>query len=85
MKGFHKVQVKLRDRPKIGFVTPWGKNQYRCLPFGLRNASAVFQRLMDIVLYEVLVYCHAYIDDVVVFSSSEEEDVLHLKRALQAI
>jgi len=85
VKGFHQVPVRVQDRPKTGFVTPWGKYQYRCMPFGLRNAPAVFQRLMDIVLYDVFVYCRAYIDDVVVFSSSWEEHVLHLKCTLQVI
>ena len=74
VKGFHQVPVKLRDRPKTGFVTPWGKYQYSCMPFGLRNAPAVFQRQMDIVLYDVFVYCRAF-DDIVVFSSSWEEHV----------
>ena len=76
VKVFHQVPVKLRDRPKTSFVTPWGKYQYRCMSFGLTYAPAVFLRLMDIVLYVFVYYC-AYIDNVVVFSSCREEHVLH--------
>ena len=49
------------------------------------NDPAEFRRLMNIALYNVLVYCRAYMDDDVVFSSSWEEHVLHLRSTLQAI
>ncbi|GJP57665.1 hypothetical protein CLOP_g15657 [Closterium sp. NIES-67] len=52
--------------------------------FGLRNASAVFQRVMDQVLKTVPAAA-CYIDDVVIFSRSEEEHAEHLKATLDAI
>ena len=51
----------------------------KCMPFGLCNASATFQRLMQNSLGELsLMYCSIYLDDVIVFSKIEEEDVQHL-------
>ena len=60
--------MKVEDKCKTAFVTPWGKYQYRYMPFGLRNAPAVFQHLMDVVLNNVLSCSHAYIDDIVIFA-----------------
>ena len=82
---FHQVPVKASDRPKTAFVTPWGKYQYGYMPSGLKNAPAVFQRLMDIVLSECLFCAHAYIDEVVVFSSSCVDHKEHLLCVLQAV
>ena len=42
------------------------------MPFGIHNAQAIFQWLNDVVLHDVLYCCRAYIDDIVVFSSSWE-------------
>ena len=58
--GFHQVPIKLEDKPKTAFVTQVP------VPFGLRNGPSVFQRLMDIVLHDVLYCSFAYIDDIVV-------------------
>ena len=85
MKGFHQVPVRLCDKPKTAFVTPWGKYQYRYMPFGLRNAPSTFQRLMDRVLHNVISFSKAYIDDIVVYSSFWEEHLSHLLYVLQAI
>lgn len=67
-KGFHQVTLRPKDSLKAAFCTPWGKFQYCFMPFGQCNAPATFQRLMDIVLHDIWVYCRAYIDDVVVYS-----------------
>lgn len=48
------------------------------MTFGLGNAAQTFQRFMDEVLCE-LDFCFAYIDDILVTSSSEEEHQRHLK------
>ena len=51
----------------------------KCMPFGLCNAPAMFQRLMQICLGELnLMYCLIYFDDMIVFSKTEEEHVQHL-------
>ena len=84
-KGFHQVPVRECDRIKTAFVTPWGKYQYRYMPFGLRNAPATFQRLMDVVLHDVWYCCQAYIDDIVVFSSSWEDHCSHLAVVLKKL
>ena len=48
-----------------------------CIPFGLCNASATFQRLMQNCLGELnFTYCLIYLDDMIVFSKTKEEHLL---------
>ena len=69
------------DREKTTFTTPWGSFMYEKMPFGLMNASATFQRAMDIAFVgekEKIVVI--YLDDIMVFSQSDEEHLKHLKQ-----
>ena len=45
--GFHQILLKEKDRPKTAFITPFGHYQFRVLPFGLTNAPATFQAVMN--------------------------------------
>ena len=84
-KGFHQVPMKQDDIEKTAFCTPWGKYEYLFMPFGLRNAPSTFQRLMDLVLNDMLDFSRAYIDDVVIFSNSWKEHLQHLKAVLERL
>lgn len=82
-KGYHQVNLREDDREKTAFVTPFGLFQFKRVPFGLRNAPAVFQRYMDSLLGG-LRYQNAlvYIDDILVYSDSEEEHVRAVEEIL---
>ena len=58
-------------------TTPFGLFEYLYMPFGLRNASATFQRFIDHVL-QGMSNGIAYVDDIIVFSNSPDEHVKHL-------
>lgn len=63
---YHKVSVKPEDRDKIAFIIPFGFYRFTRMPFGLRNAPATFQRLIDrfgVRLPDVTIL--AYLDDLV--------------------
>ena len=84
-KGFHQVPVNPKDMVKTAFVCPWGKSEYRRMPFGLRNAPAVFQLLMEKVLADHREYARTHIDDIFVFSKDWESHLHHTRKVLSAL
>ncbi len=84
-KGFHQVEVVEKYREKTCFICPFGKFQYRRMPFGLCNAPSVFQRLMDGVLVRCEDFAKVYIDDILVVSGSWEVHVRHLRRLFEVL
>ncbi|KAE8239128.1 hypothetical protein A4X06_0g8495, partial [Tilletia controversa] len=82
IRGYHQLPVRPSDRWKTAFTCHRGLFQYKTVPFGLRNAPAVFQRLMDRLL-GALRWQDAviYIDDIVVATTTMDEHV----RALDSI
>ena len=84
-KGFYQIEVEEESVAKTAFVTPFGKFEFKRMPFGLRNAPSIFQRTMEIVLRECYSWAAPYIDDIVVFSASGEEHGKHLRLVLEAL
>lgn len=75
--GFHQIEIDPKDIPKTAFNIDHGKFEFVRMPFGLKNAPATFQRLMDSVLRKHLgIRCFVYMDDIIIFSTSLKE---HLK------
>ncbi|GJP61828.1 hypothetical protein CLOP_g18952 [Closterium sp. NIES-67] len=83
-QGFNHIAINEGDKGTTAFHGADGLYEWNVMLFGLRNASAVFQRVMDQVLKTVPAAA-CYIDDVVIFSRSEEEHAEHLKATLDAI
>ena len=81
-KGFYQVELDEEAQAKTAFVSPAGKFQFTRMPFGLRNALAIFQRLIDVVLVEMEQYSVPYIDDILVFSESWEGHLQHIEGVL---
>lgn len=75
LKGYWQIPLTPRAAEISAFVTPDNLLQYTVMAFGLRNAPATFQRLMNSVLAGVS-NCEAYLDDVVIYSSTWDD---HLK------
>ncbi len=78
LKGYWQVPLTPRASEISAFVTPDFFGQYSVMAFGMRNAPATFQRLMRLVLQGVP-DCEAYLDDIVIFSSTWEEHMNSLK------
>ena len=69
-KGFHQVPMDKDSKEKTTITTPFGRFCYRKMHFGIRNAPAIFQNLMDSVLQDCRDFVSVYIDDIVIFSDS---------------
>eukprot|EP00731_Ephydatia_muelleri_P023718 Em0015g1301a len=72
--GYWQVEVEEADRQKTAFTTPEGLFEFKVMPFGLCNAPATFQRLMDRVLNDLKwTDCLVYFDDIVVVGRTFSE------------
>ncbi len=83
--GFHQIPMEESSSNMTTFVSPLGKYRFLRMPFGLKNAPAVFQKVMDKILCMVKDCCDVYIDDVVIFSKDWETHLCDLKRVLKTI
>ena len=84
-KGFYQIPLSQVDQEKTAFCTPWGKFHFNMMHFGLRNAPASFQRMMDTVLDDIHDFSGAYMDDIVIFSQTWEDHVAHIKCVLDRL
>ena len=78
VRAYHQSLFHSDDVPKTAICTPFSLFEFLCMPaFGLRNAAQTFQRFIDEVL-SGLDFVYAYIDDLLIASSSEAEHLAHL-------
>ncbi|KAL0153760.1 hypothetical protein M9458_050876 [Cirrhinus mrigala] len=84
--AYHLVRIREGDEWKTAFNTPTGHFEYRVMPFGLVNAPAVFQAFINDVLRDTLnKFVFVYFDDILIFSSSYQEHVQHVRQVLQRL
>ena len=79
LSGFWQVMIKPEHRHKTAFITMRGLYEFVVMPFGLCNAPATFQRLMDaVILPEYRSFIETYIDDLMTHSMTFDDHVKHL-------
>jgi hypothetical protein len=84
--GYHQLWIRPLDIPKTVFITKYGLYEYTVMSFGLTNVSVFFLNLMNNVFMDYLdKFVVVFIDDVLIYSQSEEEHVGHLKMVLQRL
>jgi hypothetical protein len=78
--GHHQLKIRECDIPKTAFILRYGLYEYTVMSFGLTNAPAYFMYLMNKVFMEYLdKFVMVFIDDILVYSRSEEEHGEHLR------
>lgn len=84
--GYWQVEMKPSDREKTAFTTGDGLWQFKVMPFGLCNAPATFERLMDKVLQGLpLNVCLVYLDDILVHGKTFEAALHHLSDVFERL
>ncbi len=83
--GFHQVKMEEGSKKYTTFSCPLGKFWFKRMPFGLKNAPAIFQSIIERVLRPVSDVSCNYIDDVVVYSESWEKHVSDLSSVLRVL
>ena len=84
IRGYHQVPVADSDICKTAEITPFGLFEFLRMPFDLKNAAQVFQRLMDSVC-QSLDFVFGYLDDILVASTSSQAHLLQLKQLFQRL
>ena len=82
--GYHHMELSAEAKPKSAFVTPVDKYEFNRCPFGLAQAPAYFQRLVNKVLAE-LPFTFGYLDDVLVYSPDVKTHLEHLRKVFQRL
>lgn len=84
--GFHQIPLKEGDKQKTAFSINNGKYEFNRLPFGLKNAPAIFQRTLDDILRELIGnICFVYVDDIIIFSKDEQSHVEHIEMVFRTL
>lgn len=84
--GYNQVRIDEEDVPKTAINTPLGHFQFKVMGFGLCNAPATFQSLMNDVLRPYLrKFVVVFLDDILIFSRSWKEHLEHVHLVLEAL
>jgi len=84
--GYHLNRIKKGDEWKTAFRTRYRQYEYKVMPFGLVNAPATSQRMMNKILHEFLDQgVVVYLDDILLYSKTHEEHVAMVRKVLSLL
>ncbi|XP_027156526.1 uncharacterized protein LOC113757421 [Coffea eugenioides] len=85
-KGYHQIEMAEEDREKTSFITEEGTYCYRTMPFGLKNAGATYQRLVNKLFQnQIGRSMEVYVDDMIVKSRTDQQLVPDLREILNIL
>ena len=71
---------------KTSFITPWGTYCYKVMPFGLKNAGAIYQHADTTLLHDLIhKEVEVYVDDMIVMSKDHERHIPALRKFFERI
>jgi hypothetical protein len=84
--GYHQIALKEEDQIKTSFITPFGAYAYKTMSFGLKNAGATYQRVIQLCFSNQLHHnVEAYIDDVVVKTKEFDSFIPDLEETFNSL
>ena len=84
--GYWQIAVDERDVEKTAFITPFGLYEFKVMPFGLTIAPETYQRMIDRLIAGLKFrICHAYLDDIIIYSNTFEEHIQRLMTVFDCI
>ena len=84
-RGYWQAPMAKTSCHKTTFVTPFGQFQFTVMPFGLSGAPSTFQQMLNSLIKDKHDFAAAYLDDLVIFSSTWENHMQHLRTILQQL
>ena len=85
-QAYHQGEMSENSRKFTAFSTPWSLYEWVRIPYGIMNAPAGFQRFINNCLKNLSDdVCCAYLDDILVFSKTVEEQVINVKKVLKCL
>ncbi|KAL0168429.1 hypothetical protein M9458_036651, partial [Cirrhinus mrigala] len=86
LPAYNLIRIREGDEWKTAFSTSTGHYEYCVMPFGLANSPSVFQSFINDVFRDMLDCCViVYIDDILIFSDSFQNHILHVRAVLQCL
>ncbi|MBW0499857.1 hypothetical protein O181_039572 [Austropuccinia psidii MF-1] len=84
--AYNLLRIKEGDEHLEGFRTKYGSHEYLVMPFEITNAPSSFQTFVNDIVYDTLdIYVVVYVEDIIVFSKFEEEQLTHVSTVLSRL
>ncbi|KAH9248152.1 hypothetical protein BASA81_014228 [Batrachochytrium salamandrivorans] len=84
--AYNLLRIKEGDESKTSFITKYGQFEFLVMPFGLANAPAQFQRMMNSLLRDVIgKHVLVYLDDIVVYSENMSDHIVQVQNVLRVL
>ena len=83
--GYYHIAIRPEDRHKTAFSLPWYKLQFIRMAQGLLGAPFTFTESVMFLLRDFIEFCDGFFDDVIIFSETIEEHLIHLEKVLNKL
>ena len=83
--GYHQIALKEEDQTKTVFITPYGAYAYKTMSFGLKDAGATYQRVIQLCFAGQPRNVEVYVDDVVIKTKTQDQFIIDLEETFSSL